>query len=82
MARRAPTPVLCAASMYGICRIASALARTTRVARGSMGTMMAAMTWTVPAPRAATTAMARMTSGKDSRTSITRCANRSTLPPT
>jgi len=57
--------------------IVSALERTTRAQRGTMGVAMARMTLPAPVPSIATTARARMITGKAKNTSITRCTIRS-----
>ena len=81
MIRAWPKPAARAASTYGSSRIASALERTTRAQRGSIGIAIASMTLTAPVPRITTTASARMMSGKARSTSITRSSSRSVRPP-
>src|SRR3989441_1412428 len=80
MIRRCRNPAARAASTYGISRMASALDRDTRAARGLIGIAIATMTLTIPVPRIETTASARMISGNARKMSITRCTRRSTLP--
>ena len=81
MMRGWPKPEARAASTYGISRTASALERTTRAQRGTIGVAMARMTLPAPVPRIATTASARMITGKAKNTSMTRCTTRSMRPP-
>src|SRR5262245_52623610 len=80
MIRRWRYPAARAASTYGISRIANALERDTRAARGIMGIAIATMTLPMPVPRMDTTARARMISGNARKMSITRWTSRSTLP--
>ena len=81
MIRGALTPTERAASIYGMRTTASPLARTTRATRGMTGSVMATMTFRVPGPRAATTAMAMTMSGNEMRMSMIRWMISSVLPP-
>ena len=65
MMRAWPKPAARAASTYGISRIASAEARITSAQRGIIGIMIATIRFGSELPRIATSASARMISGKD-----------------
>ena len=61
--------------------IDSALERTTRATRGITGNVIATITFSVPGPSAATTAIAMTIKGNEMSTSMSRSMACSTLPP-
>ena len=73
-------PRILLASLVLAAGTASALARTTRPQRGMSGIVMATTTLNTPVPNTATTASARMISGKAIRMSKMRCRTRSNHP--
>ena len=76
-----PKPNARAASTNGISRSASALLRRTKAHRGTMGTVMAKMTFVIPEPSNETTTRAKMINGNDKSRSMKRWSTRSILPP-
>jgi hypothetical protein len=75
------SPSARAASTYCISRIDSTLDRTTRAARGMIGTEIAITTLVIDCPSAADITIASTRSGSPWRMSSTRCVTRSSRPP-